>query len=163
MKTALFPGSFDPYTKGHESVVRRALSLFDKVVVVVGLNPDKRTMFSPEERCRQIAACHAGDARVEVCVWDGLTVDLAREKGAGFILRSVRSVADYEYERNMARINDILSSHTVETVLLLAEPGQEALQSSVVRELLSHGQDVSAFVPQAVLPLLVKSDQSEQP
>ncbi|MBQ9201599.1 MAG: pantetheine-phosphate adenylyltransferase [Bacteroidales bacterium] len=159
MKTALFPGSFDPFTLGHESVVRRGLTLFDHIVIVIGVNPGKRSMFTAEKRRLQIEACFVSEPRVEVCVWDGLTVDLAREKGAGFILRSVRSVADYEYERNMAQINGVLSGQNIQTVFFLAEPGQEALQSSIVRELLSHGHDVSAFVPQAVLPLLEESNQ----
>lgn len=158
-RTALFPGSFDPFTLGHASVVERGLELFDRVIIVVGVNVRKKTMFTPEERVEQIEALYAGNPRVEVVAWDGLTVELARQKGAGFILRSVRSVADFEYERTMADVNEqisaVMDANPVRTVMFFAEPALSSVQSSVVRELILMGQDVSAFVPKQVLDSII--------
>lgn len=157
-KAALFPGSFDPFTVGHASVVERGLELFDRIIIVVGVNVRKKTMFTPEQRVAQIEALYKDNPRVEVVAWNGLTVDLARLKGAVFILRSVRSVADFEYERTMADVNEQISAgkqeHPVRTVMFFAEPGLAAVQSSVVRELITMGQDVSQFVPGPVLERL---------
>lgn len=151
MKTAIFPGSFDPFTLGHADIVQRGLQLFDKVVIAIGVNPDKKTLFSAEERLQQICSCYADQPRVEVMLWQGLMVDLARQLQADCFLKGVRSVVDFEYERTMAAVNAQISDPSVETCLLYARPELESLQSSVVRELLHHGADVSAFLPQAVL------------
>ena len=155
-KTAVFAGSFDPFTFGHASVVRRGLTLFDRIVIAVGVNASKKTLFTAEQRLAQIQALYADEPRVEAVVWEGLTVDLARSKGAGFLLRSVRSVADFEYERSMAHINERLSLRggaLIQTVLLPAEPELESLQSSVVREILRTGGCLDEFVPEAVRKL----------
>lgn len=153
MRTAVFPGSFDPFTYGHASVVRQGLALFDRVVIAVGVNAHKKSMFSLEQRLSQIQALYADEPRVEVRACRGLTVDFAQECGAGFLLRSIRNVADFEYEREMAMVNSQLAaSHCpgLQTVVLFADPRYEAVQSSVVRELMSYGEDVSEYVPQAV-------------
>lgn len=150
MKTAIFPGSFDPFTLGHADIVERGLRLFDKVVIVIGVNPDKKTMFSAEQRLAQVQACYVHEPRVEVMLWQGLMVDLARKLQADCFLKGVRSVVDFEYERTMAAINAKISEDQIETCLLYARPELEAVQSSVVRELLHHQADVKAFLPEAL-------------
>ena len=145
-RTALFPGSFRPFTRGHSSIVERGLRLFDRVVIALGINIDK----DPEghgaaEAVREIAALYAGEPRVEVISYRGLTVDAARDCGAEFLLRGVRSVKDFEYERDMADVNRKLSG--VETVLLYSLPELSAVSSSVVRELERFGADTSEFLP----------------
>lgn len=144
-KVALFPGSFDPFTIGHASIVRRALTLFDRVVVGVGYNINKRSFFTPAERVEAIRRVYAAEPRVTVEAYDDLTADLALRVGARFVLRGIRSVKDFEYERDIAGINHRLSD--VETVLLFTEPQYADISSTVVRELLSFGKDVSAFLP----------------
>lgn len=144
-RVALFPGSFNPFTRGHASVVERGLALFDRIVVAVGVNPSKTSAETVEERLQTIRRVYAGQPRVSVVAYEGLTVDATREAGADFILRGVRSVRDFEYERDMADINRRLSG--VETVLLYSLPELEAVSSSVVRELEHFGADISEFLP----------------
>ncbi len=145
MKIAVFPGSFDPFTIGHASIVARALPLFDKVVVGVGVNESKRPLYPTEARVKFIRELYKGEARIQVESYDDLTIDLARRVGAGFIVRGLRSVKDFEYERDVAAMNKRLGG--VETVLLLTEPQHAAISSSVVRELIKYGRDVSDFLP----------------
>lgn len=145
-KIAVFPGSFDPFTIGHASIVRRGLDLFDHIVIGVGYNINKRSYFTPEERVATIAALYADNPRISVVAYDDLTADLAQRQRASFVLRGIRSVKDFEYERDIASINQRLSG--VETVLLFTEPQYADISSTVVRELLSFGKDVSAFLPQ---------------
>ncbi|MBO4485906.1 MAG: pantetheine-phosphate adenylyltransferase [Prevotella sp.] len=145
MKTGLFAGTFDPFTIGHASVVRRALLLFDRVVVGVGVNDAKHPEASAQQRVEAIRKLYADDDRVEVVAYSGLTVDLARECGAAFIVKGVRSVRDYENEREQADVNRRLSG--IDTVLLLAEPGLESVSSTTVRSLRSFGRDVTEFLP----------------
>ncbi|MDE6277456.1 MAG: pantetheine-phosphate adenylyltransferase [Muribaculaceae bacterium] len=145
-RTALFPGSFRPFTKGHASIVERGLALFDRVVIAVGVNLEK----DPEglhgaEAVRAIEALYAGEPRVEVIRYSGLTVEAAREAGAQFLLRGVRTVKDFEYERDMADVNRKLSG--LETVLLYSLPELSAVSSSIVRELERFGADTSEFLP----------------
>ena len=144
-KTALFAGTFDPYTKGHHSIVQRALAVFDKVVVAVGNNSGKEKMLAPQERKAAIERVYSGEPRVEVVVYDGLTMDYARSIGAAAIVRGVRSVKDFEYERDLADINLRLGG--IETVLFISTPENASLSSSVVRELASYGKDVSSLLP----------------
>ena len=145
LKTALFPGSFAPFTIGHASIVHRALQLFDRVVIGVGYNINKRSLFSPDERVATICRVYADEPRVKVVAYDDLTADLARREQARFVLRGIRSVKDFEYERDLAGTNHRLSG--VETVLLFTEPQYADISSTVVRELLSFGKDVSEFLP----------------
>lgn len=142
MKTALYAGSFNPFTIGHMSILRRGLELFDRVVVVVGINSEKQAEAAAnvEELQRKLSALPG----VEVISWRGLTVDAAAEVGAKWLLRGVRSVADYEYERNLADINKAISG--LDTVILFAEPELSMVSSSMVRELQRYGRDVSDFV-----------------
>ena len=145
MKTAIFPGTFDPFTVGHASIVERGLPLFDRIVIGVGVNDNKRTLYTNEERVRNIQEIYANEPRIKVVVYDDLTVDLAKREGAEFILRGIRSVKDFEYERDIAAMNERLSG--VETVLLFTEPQYMSISSSVVRELLRFGKDVTEFLP----------------
>ena len=144
-KTAIFPGSFDPFTVGHASIVERGLPLFDEIVIGVGINENKRALYTPEERVHAIAELYAGEPRIRVVAYDDLTIDLARREGAGFILRGLRSVTDVEYERDIANMNQRLSG--IETVLLFTEPHYSSISSSVVRELIAFGKDVTDFLP----------------
>ena len=144
-RTVLFAGTFDPYTRGHHALVERALAMFDKVVVAVGRNLGKNCMFSLEERVSAIEKVYAGNDRVSVAVYDTLTMDFARSVGAVALLRGVRSVKDFEYERDLADLN--LRIGGVDTQLLISEPEYAAISSSAVRELMSYGKDVSKLLP----------------
>lgn len=144
-RVALFAGSFDPFTMGHHRIVQRALNMFDTVVVAVGHNMGKDTMFPTEKRVADIRALYKDDNRVQVLAYSGLTVDFAKSIGAACLLRGVRSVKDFEYERDLADINLRLSG--METLFLVSEPQYAAISSSLVRELLAYGKDVSAFMP----------------
>lgn len=145
-KKALFAGSFDPFTVGHASIVERALQLFDRVVIGIGVNASKAGSVPAQERAAAIKALYEGDGRVDVVVYsDRLTVDLARELGCSWLVRGVRSVKDFEYERDMADINRRL--HAIDTVVLFTLPEHAAISSSVVRELAAYGHDISSFLP----------------
>ena len=144
-KVAIFPGSFDPFTIGHASIVERGLPLFDEIVIGVGLNESKRALYAPAERVAAISRLYADEPRVRVESYDDLTIDFAQRVGAKFILRGLRSVKDFEYERDIANMNHRLSG--IETVLLFTEPHYSSVSSSVVRELIAFGKDVSDFLP----------------
>ena len=140
-RTALFAGSFDPFTTGHQSIVDRGLKIFDSMVIGSGVNAQKRVA----ERRAAIERLYAHDSRVSVMEFDCLTTEAAKKCGAEFLLRGVRSVADFEYERTLADINRNLSG--IETVLIYALPSLASVSSSVVRELASYGADISAYLP----------------
>lgn len=145
-RRAVFAGSFNPFTLGHLSILRRGLELFDHVTVVIGINDSKPG--SPSEIAQRVDAVKeavSGIERVDVMSWTGLTAEAARQCGAHWLLRGVRSVADFEYERGMAEVNRLISG--LDTVLLFAEPELAALSSSVVRELQRYGLDTSRFLP----------------
>lgn len=145
MTTALFAGTFDPYTIGHHALVERALALFDTIVIAVGNNIGKRCLAMAEERVAAIERLYRGNNRVRVVMYDTLTMDLAREVGATALLRGVRTVKDFEYERELADVNRLMGG--IETVLLVSEPEYAHISSSLVRELLKYGKDVSALLP----------------
>ena len=144
-RIALLAGSFDPYTRGHHSLVLRALDIFDGVLIAVGHNSEKRTMFTLDERVSSIKALYANEPRVSVDTYDGLTVEYAQKVGACCLLRGVRSVKDFEYERELADVNKQIGG--IDTVLLVSEPGFSSVSSSVVRELMRYGKDVSDLLP----------------
>lgn len=149
MKTGLFVGTFDPFTIGHDSIVRRALPLFDRLVIgVVGDNVNKPNMRPVEERMSAIEKLYKNQPAIEVKPYFGLAMDFAREQGAKFIVKGVRSVADFEYEQQQADLNRRLGG--VETVLLYTEPELASVSSSAVRELAHFGVDVSGFIPENV-------------
>lgn len=145
MKRAIFPGTFDPFTIGHYSVVKRALTFMDEIIIGIGVNEKKHTWFPTEKRVRMIEKLYADTPRIRVEAYDGLTVDFARMREAQFIIRGIRTVHDFEYEETIADINRKLAG--VETILLFTEPELTSISSTIVRELLSYGKDVSTFLP----------------
>ncbi len=145
-RVALFPGSFDPFTRGHESIVKRALPLFDRFVIAIGVNADKRSFMTTEQRKELIERVFKDDPRIQVIAYSGLTVDVAREVGAGFIVRGVRLIQDFENEKHLAEVNRDLTG--IETILLYTLPEYSHISSSIVRELLRYGQDVSRYLPE---------------
>lgn len=144
-RIALFPGSFDPFTIGHKSLVDRALPLFDRIVIAVGENSGKSSASPAEARVEEIARLFAAEPRITVTAYSGLTVDACRRAGARWLLRGVRSLSDFEYEKNLADINRRISG--IETVLLYTLPEYAPISSSVVRELARYGYDVDSFLP----------------
>ena len=147
MTTAVFPGSFDPFTTGHDAIVRRALAVFDRIVIGVGVNIGKKYMYSADKRVEDIARLYAGEPRVEVKAYSDLAVDFAHREGARFIIKGVRSVKDFEYEREQADINRQIGG--IDTLLLYADPKYASVSSSMVRELMHFGRDASEFLPKA--------------
>ena len=148
MKKAIFPGSFDPFTLGHHSIVKRALTFMDEVIVGIGVNEGKQCLIPIERRIENIRKLYANEPRIKVEAYSGLTVDFAREQRAEFIVRGIRTVKDFEYEEGIADINRKLSG--IETLFLFTEPELASVSSSVVRELLHHGKDVSMFLPEGM-------------
>jgi len=153
MRTGVFVGSFNPFTIGHDSIVRRALPLFDRLVIgVVGDHVQKPGLQPAEERMQAIRQLYAYEPAIEVKSYYGLAVDFARKEGARFIVKGVRSAKDFEYEREQADINRQISGGEIETILLYAEPQYASVSSSMVRELQHFGVDVSPFLPQLLTP-----------
>ncbi len=148
MRRALFPGTFDPFTIGHYSVVKRALGFMDEVVIGIGVNDQKKTYFPTEKRVEMIRQLFADEPRIKVEAYSGLTIDFAREQEAGFIVRGIRTVRDFEYEETIADINRKLAG--IETILLFTEPELTSISSTIVRELLQYGKDVTAFLPEGM-------------
>lgn len=145
-RIALFPGTFDPFTIGHESLVRRGLLLVDEIIIAIGINDAKKTYFPIEKRVRMIQDLYHDEPRVKVESYDNLTIDFAKERNANYILRGIRSVIDFEYEKTIADMNRTLSG--IETFVLFTEPALTHISSSLVRELLRFGKNVDKFIPQ---------------
>jgi pantetheine-phosphate adenylyltransferase len=148
VRKAIFPGTFDPFTIGHYSVVKRALTFMDEVIIGIGVNEKKKTYFPIEKRVEMIRRLFADEPRIQVAAYDGLTVDFAREQGAGFIIRGIRTVHDFEYEETIADVNRKLAG--VETILLFTEPELTSVSSTIVRELLHYQKDVTPFLPEGM-------------
>jgi pantetheine-phosphate adenylyltransferase len=148
-KIAVFPGSFDPFTIGHEGIVRRGLSLFDEIIIAVGANALKKSYFSLETRKAMISRVFSEEPRVKVDHYEGLTVDYCRNKGARFILRGLRTAADFEFERAIAQVNKAMDNN-VESVFLLTIPEHSPINSTIVRDIIRSGGDASRFVPAAI-------------
>jgi pantetheine-phosphate adenylyltransferase len=148
-KIALFPGSFDPFTIGHESVVRRAMPLFDKIIVAVGYNSAKSGFFPLEKRINWIQEIFKNDKNIEVQSFEGLTANFCKKIGAKYLLRGLRTAADFEYERAIAQMNNMLD-HDIETVFLLTRPEHSPISSTIVREVIRYGGDASQFVPKQI-------------
>jgi len=144
-KIAIFPGSFDPFTIGHYSVVTRALAFVDEVVIAIGVNEAKKTFFPLERRMEIIQKTFAHEPRVKVKSYDSLTIDFAKKVNATIILRGIRSIADFEYEKTVADANRRLSG--IDTILLFTEPQHSFISSTVVRDILRYDKDVKCFLP----------------
>ena len=145
MKTGVFVGSFDPFTIGHDHIVKRALPLFDRIIIGVGVNERKQYMQSAEIRKQKIQKLYKNEKKITVKTYSDLTVDFAHREMADYIIKGVRSVKDFEYEREQADVNRRLGN--IDTLLFLAEPGMESISSSNLRELFHFGQDIKEFLP----------------
>lgn len=148
-RIAIFPGSFDPFTIGHESIVRRAISMFDKIHIMIGYNANKKSFFPVEKRLKWINQVFADEATVEVQVHEGLTVDFCKEVGAKYILRGIRTSSDFEYERAIAQVNKKMHPE-IESVFLLTLPEHTPVNATIIRDIVSHGGDASMFLPQGL-------------
>jgi pantetheine-phosphate adenylyltransferase len=148
MKKAVFPGSFDPITLGHVDVINRALPLFDEIIIAIGINADKTYMFSLKNRISFIKKYYANEPKIKVETYTGLTIDFCKKLNIHFILRGLRNPADFEFEKAIAQTNRKLS--TVETVFLLTSADTSFISSSIVRDVLRNGGDISGFVPESV-------------
>ena len=153
MKIALFPGSFDPITIAHVDILNRALPLFDKIVIGIGLNSSKQSFLSADKREEMVRTVFADNIKVDVHLYEGLTVDFCRKINAKYMVRGIRSVSDFEYERPIAQINQTMMPE-VETILLLSKPEYSAISSTIVRDILRNHGDVSPFVPKEALSFL---------
>lgn len=148
-RIAVFPGSFDPITKGHESIVLRAASLFDEIIVAIGDNSEKKSLFPIEERLEWIKTVFSKNSNIFVETYSGLTVDFCKQKNAKFILRGLRTSADFEFERSIGQTNKLLDAE-IETVFLLTTSELSSITSSIVREVYKHNGDVSPFIPEII-------------
>jgi pantetheine-phosphate adenylyltransferase len=155
MRICLFPGTFDPVTLGHTDIINRALPLFDKIVVGIGVNAAKNPMFSAEQRMEWFNEIYANEPKVESVTFDGLTVNYCKTIGARFILRGIRYVSDFEYEKTIADANRTLDN-SIETIFLTGEPKYTSVASTIVRDILRNGGDASPFLPEAVIKTLKK-------
>ncbi len=148
-KIAIFPGSFDPFHVGHESIVRRAIPLFDKIFVMIGYNANKKSFFPIEKRIEWINRVFENVDKVEVRLHEGLTVDFCKEVNAGYILRGIRTSADFEYERALAQINKKMHPE-IETVFLLTLPEHTPVNATIIRDIIFHGGDAGMFLPKGL-------------
>ncbi|MDB5193327.1 MAG: coaD [Segetibacter sp.] len=149
MRIALFPGTFDPITLGHEDIINRSLDLFDMIYIGIGRNSNKAPMFSEEQRLNWVREIYKNDERVKAIGYEGLTVDCCKKIGAKFILRGIRYVSDFEYEKAIADMNRSLD-HSVETIFLTCLPKYTSVASTLVRDVIRNGGDVSQFLPEEV-------------
>ncbi len=152
MKAAVFPGSFDPITLGHKDIIDRALPLFDKLIIAIGVNVDKKYMFDTATRMKMIEAVYAGEPKIEVTKYEGLTVDFCHANKLHFILRGLRNPADFEFEKAIAQTNRKLGQ--IETVFLLTGPETSFISSSIVRDIYRNGGDISALVPTEIMKFI---------
>ena len=148
-RICLFPGTFDPVTLGHVDIIDRAVPLFDKIVVGVGKNTTKVPMFSPEQRLGWIKEIYKNESRVEGAIYEGLTIDFCKKVNAKFILRGIRYVSDFEYEKTIADANRTLDK-SIETIFLTGEPKYTSVASTIVRDIIRNGGDASHFLPEIV-------------
>ena len=159
MKIALFPGSFDPITKAHVDILKRSVSLFDKVYVGIGLNSNKKPLLDTQTRLEMLKAVFSDDSRIEIVTYEGLTVDYCKKIGASHMIRGIRTVSDFEYEKAIAQMNHALIPE-IESIFIVSKPGYSSISSTIVRDILRFGGDVGQFVPSAVLPYLAKLNNS---
>lgn len=152
-RTAIFPGSFDPLTKGHVAVVRKALPLFDCIIVAIGSNSAKKNYFSVEERILQIKMVFKNEPKVKVEIFQGLTIDFCKKHSANFILRGLRDGKDFEYEKSIAIMNNQIEQ-SIETIFFMTDAKYLAINSVIIRDILRHGGDASQFLPNELNKLL---------
>ena len=145
----MYPGSFDPITKGHEDIIKRALPLFDKIIVAIGVNANKKYMFSLEERTNWIRQTFNFEDKVEVANYEGLTVNFCRNKNASFIIRGLRNAEDFQFESSIAQMNKELAPE-VDTLFYVTSPELSAYSSTIVRDIVRNGGDVTKFIPNAI-------------
>ena len=148
-KIAVFPGSFDPITTGHESIIRRSLPLFDKIIIAIGVNSTKEGFFPTEKRKLWIENVFSGEKKIEVKTYKGLTIDFCNQEKANYILRGLRTSADFEFERVIGQMNRAMNN-SIETVFILSAPELSAINSTVVRDIIRNNGDAGQFVPAAI-------------
>lgn len=153
MKIALFPGSFDPITIAHVDIIKRSVSLFDKVVIGIGRNSNKNALLSVDTRVQMMQAVFADEPKIEVTAYEGLTINFCKEIGALYMLRGIRTVSDFEYEKAIAQMNHELEP-SIESIFILSNPGYSSISSTIVRDILRHNGDISKFVPKEALSFL---------
>lgn len=153
MKTALFPGSFDPVTKAHVDILRRSLPLFDKVVIGIGLNSTKAAYLDLETRKNMLKAVFANDEKVKVATYEGLTVEFCKKINASYMIRGIRTVSDFEYEKAIAQMNHALVPE-IESIFIVSKPGYSSISSTIVRDILRNKGDVRQFIPEEAFRLL---------
>jgi pantetheine-phosphate adenylyltransferase len=153
MKIALFPGSFDPLTKAHVDIVKRSLGLFDKIYIGIGVNSTKQGFLSVEKREEMIRAVFEMEPKIHVIAYEGLTVDFCKSIDAGYMIRGIRTVSDFEYEKAIAQMNHALAPE-IESIFIVSKPGYSSISSTIVREIMRHNGDVSQFIPKEALPYL---------
>ncbi|MFD2872097.1 pantetheine-phosphate adenylyltransferase [Mucilaginibacter ximonensis] len=153
MKIALFPGSFDPVTKAHVDIVKRSVDLFDKLYIGIGHNSTKPGFLSVEKREEMLRAVFENEPRIHIIAYEGLTVDFAKSIGAAYMVRGIRTVSDFEYEKAIAQMNHSLAPD-IESIFIVSKPGYSSISSTIVREVLRYGGDISQFIPKEALALL---------
>lgn len=153
-KIAILPGSFDPITNGHVDIVQRALPLFDELIVAIGVNTQKKYLFSLEERIAWIKEVFKDEPKVKVESYNGLTINYCKSRGANYIIRGIRSAADFEYEKTIAHLNNTMEP-AIETILILSKAELSSVSSTIVREIILGGGDVSKFIPKSIAASVV--------
>jgi pantetheine-phosphate adenylyltransferase len=153
MKIALFPGSFDPVTKAHVDIIKRSLSLFDKFYIGIGDNSSKKGLLSVSQREKMLRAVFENEPKIHVIAYEGLTIDFCRSIGAEYMIRGIRTVSDFEYEKAIAQMNHALAPE-IESIFIVSKPGYSSISSTIVREIMRHNGDVSQFIPKEALPFL---------
>ncbi|MEJ7780088.1 MAG: pantetheine-phosphate adenylyltransferase [Daejeonella sp.] len=153
MKIALFPGSFDPVTKAHVDILRRSIGLFDKVVIGIGLNSTKAAFLDIETRKKMLKAVFADEKKVEVVTYEGLTVEFCKKINAAYMIRGIRTVSDFEYEKAIAQMNHALVPE-IESIFIVSKPGYSSISSTIVRDILRNNGDVRQFIPKEAFELL---------
>jgi len=153
MKIALFPGSFDPVTKAHVDIVKRSVGLFDKYYIGIGVNTSKQGLLSVGKREGMLRAVFGNDPRIHVIAYEGLTVNFCKSIGAEYMIRGIRTVSDFEYEKAIAQMNHALEPE-IESIFIVSKPGYSSISSSIVREIIRYNGDVAQFMPKEALPFL---------
>jgi pantetheine-phosphate adenylyltransferase len=153
MKIALFPGSFDPVTKAHVDIIKRSLGLFDKIYIGIGDNNSKKGLLSMEKREQLLRAVFENEPKIHIVAYEGLTVDFCKSIGATYMIRGIRTVSDFEYEKAIAQMNHSLAPD-IESIFIVSKPGYSSISSTIVREILRHHGDVSQFIPKEALAYL---------